>query len=585
MKIKEQSQQVKEKVVEKFQAGLGLRKISQALNISKNAVHSIIQKSKEFSSTANLPKHGRPATQAVPSHTALFGDGLKRPVVILEKLPRSTDQQGRRMDGVGWSSSRSHETFRADTLSRLASFIARTDTKQQSHQHSHRSHYGCQECEKDVPYQKDLLQHQELKNTLPKPHRCPLCGQQFSLRSSLQLHQCQCDGSRGPARHAASCTTLLSNPGRLQDKSLYRQPHLLDSSPYACAPCGRSFSQKQALLHHQQAGCSGSPSSPNVTDVCSLPYDSPPVSEGNSAHSDVSDVPGPSSDSVSMCQICSRIFCTEAALLRHIQDCHMEEKLNAKTQRDAEEAGTVEASGASKERTKSKKKLLSCRSCDMVFRCTSQLYLHRKEKHRREKLIMREPRPVTKKLRKVVPYPCQICGKVFLHHLSFRAHYRRHVEEGCAPVSNGIVKDSQPLKLNASVAKNRLPLKKGRRAGPGRPRSAPRVLFNVSGREQPEHSEFPCPSCPEVFPVQQQLKEHMELHQSSSRRHQCSVCTSQMDASKGPGSKRQRLYHCVPCQQGFSALEPFLEHCQEHLRIRVEEERMSEGHALQGSKG
>ncbi|XP_036001408.1 zinc finger protein 629 isoform X3 [Fundulus heteroclitus] len=497
------------------------------------------------------------------------------------------------MDGVGWSTSKSQEAFRTDTLSRLASFIARTDTKQPQSHHPHLPLYGCQECKKGFPYAKDLLPHQELKNALPKPHRCPLCGQQFSLRSSLQLHQCdldshQRDGGHGSTRRGAPCTTPLSNAGRAPEKSLQRPPHLLDSSPYACAPCGRSFSQKQALLHHQQASCSGSPS--NVADARSLPDESPPVSEGDSAHSDFSDTPGPSGGTISMCHICSRIFCTEAALLQHFQDNHLQEELNAKAQRDAEGERTVEVNGGPSQSLKSKKKFLSCRSCDMVFRCTSKLYMHRKEKHRRENSARREPRPAIKKLRKVCTYSCQICSKVFFHHLSLRAHCKRHAEEGRAPAedkdvsASSTIKDSQPVKVNPNVAKIRRPGIKTRKPGPGRPKKTDSALIRPDREQQAEEeSDFPCPSCAQVFSVQQQLKEHMELHQSSVRRRHCSVCSSEMDACKGPGSKRQRLYHCVPCQQGFSALDSFLEHCQEHLRIRVEEDRMSEGPPLQAS--
>ncbi|XP_036001369.1 zinc finger protein 629 isoform X2 [Fundulus heteroclitus] len=590
MKIKQHSRHVRDKVVEKFKAGLACKSIASALDMPKNTVQSIVNKWKQYGTTANLPCHRRPAKKTIQPRRALFGEVLKRPVVILEKLPRSTAQE---MDGVGWSTSKSQEAFRTDTLSRLASFIARTDTKQPQSHHPHLPLYGCQECKKGFPYAKDLLPHQELKNALPKPHRCPLCGQQFSLRSSLQLHQCdldshQRDGGHGSTRRGAPCTTPLSNAGRAPEKSLQRPPHLLDSSPYACAPCGRSFSQKQALLHHQQASCSGSPS--NVADARSLPDESPPVSEGDSAHSDFSDTPGPSGGTISMCHICSRIFCTEAALLQHFQDNHLQEELNAKAQRDAEGERTVEVNGGPSQSLKSKKKFLSCRSCDMVFRCTSKLYMHRKEKHRRENSARREPRPAIKKLRKVCTYSCQICSKVFFHHLSLRAHCKRHAEEGRAPAedkdvsASSTIKDSQPVKVNPNVAKIRRPGIKTRKPGPGRPKKTDSALIRPDREQQAEEeSDFPCPSCAQVFSVQQQLKEHMELHQSSVRRRHCSVCSSEMDACKGPGSKRQRLYHCVPCQQGFSALDSFLEHCQEHLRIRVEEDRMSEGPPLQAS--
>ncbi|TKS76923.1 Zinc finger protein 616 [Collichthys lucidus] len=518
------------------------------------------------------------------------------------------------MDGVSWSATRAQESFSrsrtaADTLSKLASFIARRETKPPAQtprqpQPSHLPTFVCPECGKGFPYATDLLHHQEVKHALPKPHRCPSCGQAFSLRSSLQLHKCghdsfPCELCHGESRLGSpcpACTTRTSEPSR-------GPPHILDRSPYACAPCGRGFSQKQALLHHQQAGCSEPPSPSDLVDAGSLPDDSPPVSEGDSTRSDSSDTLRSSSRTVNMCQFCLRIFRTEAGLQRHEQTSHADERSDLREGAGGEawKGGNAKVDGDPIKRPKSEKKLLNCRSCDMVFRSTSKLYLHRKEKHSREKNIRREPRPVLSKRRRAGAYPCQVCGKVFLHHLSLRAHYRQHTatcfntiktesqSAGCT-TKDSELSENGPNKVRTSPADNR--------TGPGRPRKEPRSENKITDpercREVPEEveeeeeeeveREFPCPSCAEVFSVQSQLKDHMELHQSSTKRRKCSVCTSEMDTCKWPGSKRHRLYHCVPCQQGFSALDSFLEHCQEHLRVRVEEDCITEGYTHQASK-
>lgn len=254
-------------------------------------------------------------------------------------------------------------------------------------------------------------------------------------------------------------------------------------------------------------------------------------------------------------------------------------------------------------RRKSKSKLLSCRSCEMVFKSTANLYLHRKEKHSREngdKSLTLVYHSTHVKRRNPEGYPCHICGRVFLHHLSRRAHSKQHftqnggnaaVQEHTQPGENAakdpMVSEKKPKRL-------RLTSNGTERAGPGRPSKKFNRLkreLNHPGRakkvprtEEESESEFPCPSCTQVFALQSELREHAELHQSSVRRRQCSVCTQEMDTSKGPGSRKRRLYHCVPCQQAFSALDPFLKHCQEHLRVKVEEDCATEEYRLKGIK-
>ena len=62
MKTKELSKQVRDKVVEKYRSGLGYKKISGTLNISRSTIKSIIQKYEyeEYGTTTNLPREGYP---------------------------------------------------------------------------------------------------------------------------------------------------------------------------------------------------------------------------------------------------------------------------------------------------------------------------------------------------------------------------------------------------------------------------------------------------------------------------------------------------------------------------------------------
>ncbi|KAJ3586376.1 hypothetical protein NHX12_012774 [Muraenolepis orangiensis] len=456
------------------------------------------------------------------------------------------------MDGVPchWSNTRATECFSrcrpaTGTLSRLAKLVAQAEHKQTDCQ-TPDEHLACHSCGpqrgQEVPDMTEHVLHQELKHVLPKREK------DFSLLSTLQLHRCD----TSPNELDSACVGGATHA----DKSPGHQPSLIGGIPYACAPCGRGFGQKQALLQHQRTGCS-EPSPGVAGDGAGIPpADSPrSVSKAGSSNSYSSEV----KRSVYKCPFCPKVVRSGAGL-----HCHMRKSHEA-------EMSVVRRSRVRPTPGKSPQ-LLSCRSCEMVFKSTAKLYLHRKETHTREKAMRRENIPVLpSKRRKHETYICQACGQVFLHHLSFRAHSKKHSVTTVQKQGRTGESDARDSKFPVG------PKKCGRKMERLDKETRKR-------RKAEEEGEFPCPSCAKVFSLQSELTNHVELHQSSAHWTQCRVCLQEMDTSKGSGSKKHRLYHCVPCRRTFPALDTFLEHCQDHLRVRVEEDGVAEAYGFHSNK-
>ena len=94
MKPKELSTQVMDKVVKKYRSGLGYKKVSETLNIPRSTIKSIIKKLKEYGTTTNLPREGRPPKLMYQARRALITDATKRPKLTLEELQSSTAEIG-----------------------------------------------------------------------------------------------------------------------------------------------------------------------------------------------------------------------------------------------------------------------------------------------------------------------------------------------------------------------------------------------------------------------------------------------------------------------------------------------------------
>ncbi|XP_076839712.1 uncharacterized protein LOC143484728 isoform X2 [Brachyhypopomus gauderio] len=511
-----------------------------------------------------------------------------------------------------WNGASGQESFQrprplANTLSRLAELIARVEHKQDGHvlKPQQPSPSVCKDCGEEFPDLAVLGWHQQKEHALPKPHCCPRCGLEFALASTMQLHRCPdvpavCQVCRGKPERGSTCPSCLAQAPGPHGPEEPQQPHHLnhrlhhDVSPYACAPCGRAFGHKQDLLHHQQAGgCQPAPLSPEALAPPSSP--APALSPDHTpSPSQAALPPTPSGTDVGpcTCALCFRTFRSAAGLASHRRHVHTnrwkrrQKKLVMTTERETPATRTTERE------TPTTGQSFPCRSCDKVFSQTSTLYLHRKEVHRREVPVARQQRNSVKSARqrrKGETYPCLHCGKVFLHHLtrwahfkSYSSHYQTHLSSSAKlskthtagkgvkdlRVANGhkFGPPPNPCKEESKILKN--PNQKVKRhvaSRAGRQEDGPKEEEEEEGKD--EEREFPCPSCAEVFTSRSSLRQHEEVHQSSVVSNHCSVCTGGIKVPETEGSAGTRVYHCVPCAEGFVDLDGFLQHCKTHLHI------------------
>uniref|UniRef100_A0A8K9UU17 Transposase Tc1-like domain-containing protein n=1 Tax=Oncorhynchus mykiss TaxID=8022 RepID=A0A8K9UU17_ONCMY len=85
---------VRDKVVEKFRSGLGYKNISETLNIPRSTIKSIIKIWKEYGTTTNMPREGRPPKLTDQARRALIREATKRLTITLNELQSSTAEIG-----------------------------------------------------------------------------------------------------------------------------------------------------------------------------------------------------------------------------------------------------------------------------------------------------------------------------------------------------------------------------------------------------------------------------------------------------------------------------------------------------------
>ena len=72
----------------------GYKNISETLNIPQSTIKSIIKKCKEYATTTNLTREGRPPKLTDQARRALIREATKRPKITLKELQSSTAEIG-----------------------------------------------------------------------------------------------------------------------------------------------------------------------------------------------------------------------------------------------------------------------------------------------------------------------------------------------------------------------------------------------------------------------------------------------------------------------------------------------------------
>ena len=94
MKIKELSQDLRERIVKKHLGGYGYKKISKSLSVPQSTIRNIVKKYQKRKTVATLPRSGRPAKLSPRTRAKLVRDATVNPSVTLKALQESATELG-----------------------------------------------------------------------------------------------------------------------------------------------------------------------------------------------------------------------------------------------------------------------------------------------------------------------------------------------------------------------------------------------------------------------------------------------------------------------------------------------------------